>query len=187
MKKLLTFIFCLFCLYSTAFASYTGTYMFTATGNDKEQYTESIEDRVNQWFLDNGILYESDLEFLKKLEDGDEGGDENFSFCWSDATHTSGSWTSENKEVKFYSVKAGDQYAMYWVGENVFNGLFSTEHLFVGTNNNPALSHITFWTNNNTYTEQPIPEPSTFILVGLGLLFFVHKGRQKLSLMGNND
>lgn len=150
-----------------------GQWMFTVNGNDNEKYLDDIEDHINQWFSDNNILYKSDLEFLEKLEDKDEGKSGDFSFYWNNGSHKSGSWVSLNEEVKFYSIKAGNQYAMYWVGDNIFEGSFNTEQELLGKD----LSHITFWTNNNTYTSTP--EPATMLLLGLGLLGVAYTSRKE--------
>ena len=47
------------------------------------------------------------------------------------------------------------------------SGLFSTEHLENGGGNQPDLSHITIYTNDNVYDQTP--EPATLMLFGVGL------------------
>jgi len=155
-------------------ATYTGTYMFTENGNDNN--IDSVEARINKWFSDNSILYKSDLEFIGKLEAKEAGQNDDFSFVWSNSDHKSGVWSS-NEPVKFYSVKGGTQYAMYWVDPALDTGIFSTENVLNKGGNIPALSHISFWTNNNVYSQTP--EPGTMLLLGLGLLGLSYTQRKK--------
>jgi len=145
--------------------SYSGEWMFTVNGNDNN--VDDVENKINKWFDDKDILYHSDLEMLMKLEDKDAGKDGDFLFYF-DNDKKSGTWYS-SESVKFYSVKGSDQYAMYWVNPSLKEGLFSMEHIFKN-GKNPDLSHITFWTNNNTYETTSTPEPSTMALFFAGLL-----------------
>jgi len=175
---LIIFIIMMISIVFTAKANavYTGTYMFTEDGNDND--VDSVEDHINKWFSDNSILYKSDLELIGKLEENEAGQNDDFSFVWSNSDHKSGIWSS-NEPVRFYSVKGGTQYAMYWVDPALETGIFSTENLLNKGGNIPALSHISFWTNNNTYDTTPTPEPGTIILLGLGLLGLTYTQRKK--------
>lgn len=177
MKRLivLLFIICLLpCVNVFASPSYTGTYMFTAGGNDKAKNIDQIEDLINQWFSDEGLLYQADMEYLGKIEeDGStEGG--NFDVFWGDDTHTNGTWLAPEL-VKYYSVKAGPRYSMYFVDPEITTGLFSTEYEL----KSKTMSHISFWTNQGSYrTPSPTPEPTTSVLFGLGLLVLVGLNRK---------
>jgi hypothetical protein len=141
-------------------------------GNDNN--INDVENEINKWFGERNILYQSDLRMLMKLEDKDAGKDDDFSFYFN-SDNKSGTWFS-NESVKFYSVKGGNQYAMYWLDPSLIEGYFSMEHIFLKNGKNPDLSHITFWTNDNIY--KPTPEPSTIILFCVGLLCLSHINRK---------
>lgn len=137
---------------------YTGTYMFTVSGNDND--VNNVEQLVNQWFSDRG-MDDVDLNFSMKLEEGQFGLD---GYGYSGTK--SGTWFAPSL-VDFYSVKGGNQYAMYWVNPALSSGLFTTSHLVNGGGKNPTLSHISFWTSERGYNETP--ELSTLTLFMLGL------------------
>lgn len=187
MKKLFVTIILLLLISAPSFASptYMFDYMMTEVGNDQD--TNALEILINNWFTDNDILYQSDLEFLYKLEaeNADDTGlaEDGFSFTWGD-DHTVGTWESP-VPVKFFSVKGSDAYAVYWNPLKALEGTFSTEML---RESPPDLSHISFYTNDNIYGESlllggglptPTPEPTTSLLFGLGLLGLVGLVRRK--------
>jgi hypothetical protein len=98
------------------------------------------------------------------------GGDLGFTGSFTDdSPGSSGTWFAPqgwpDSDPIYYSLKAATSYALYYTfGET------SEEWEIDFTNNGgqiPDLSHISFWTaKGNT---NPVPEPATLALVGLGL------------------
>lgn len=169
-KKLIIIMALILLPFTTVNASpdYSGVHMFTELGNDND--VDKIENLVNTWFLDNGILYESDLEYYEKLEDYDSGNSNYKAYFEFDGGKTSGTWETDDPVI-FYSLKAGNKYAMYWLEVPKQEGIFSTEYYLTNKKDIAQdLSHITFYTNHNTYDTTHTPEPGTLVLLGLGLL-----------------
>ena len=137
---------------------YTGTYMFTASGNDDN--IDEVESLINQWFSINNIHHHAELTYLGK---DDVGGGKTGEWYWEEP-------------VKYYSVKGGNQYSVFWVDPSQTTGKWSTEFLLNGGGNHPDMSHISFWTNEDTYDTHPTPEPSTVALMSLGLASLVGTG-----------
>jgi len=79
-----------------------------------------------------------------------------------------GTWTCESPyELGFYAVKAGSQFALYYVDPSQGSGYWSTIHLQVGMRSNqPEISHLSALAGSTP----PVPEPATLMLVGSGLL-----------------
>jgi hypothetical protein len=182
MKKfILLVIICLFiCVNAIAGSTYSGIHIGTFKGNDSNSDIESL---INNYFITENILYETDIKETYKLENNEAGGLGDFYFNWTD-NNKSGKWYNKTP-INFYSVKGGSQFALYWMKNPVLNGFFSTEHLIVGKNNQPDLSHITIYINKNNIDLSDIiiynknngstnvPESSTLLLFGSGLLLLL--------------
>lgn len=83
-----------------------------------------------------------------------------------DGSCYSGSWSVAAPEmVSFYSVKAGNEYALYYVIPSDDEGSWSTEHVLNPAGNIPEISHLQ--AAYDTGTE--VPEPATMLLFGTGL------------------
>ncbi len=162
----------------------SGEYMFTVTGNDPSSPTadlSTLESSIQDWFFnEKGISLIVDLEFYAKADapsiaTTEGSGDLVLTY---ESDNQSGTWETA-EPIDFYSVKAGNQYALYWVDGGATSGTWSTEDLGVGRNNNqPTISHFSTW----KYTDEPapVPEPSTMILLGCGLVGIAGLGRRKL-------
>lgn len=138
----------------------SGIFMFDNVGNDSGNKGPSIsqmESRINDWFQNDGSSYNYGpiTDLLRfKLED------------FTEKETASGSWTTP-EPISFYSLKAGNGYAMFWVEKPSTTGTFST--YVNGLENYPdlngkELSHITF------YTANPVPIPAAAWLLGSGML-----------------
>lgn len=157
----------------------TGEYMFTVNGNDPSNPSADLyefEQRIEAWFLDTKLeTVDFDLEFYAKVDAGNtftNEGDGDLEVGYG-AENKTGSWNA-GTDVAFYSVKAGNQYALYWLDGGASEGYWNTEDLFVGNGkNNPSISHISTWIS--TGGDQPgdpgapVPEPSTVILLVCGI------------------
>ncbi|MDM8556884.1 PEP-CTERM sorting domain-containing protein [Desulfococcaceae bacterium HSG7] len=170
--------------FSGSVGAYTGTYMFTKKGNDSNTPESTIEAEINKFFADHNIIHdEVDLDFFAKVDapDSANGG---LTLTY-DATRLFGTWSTGDQLIEYYSVKAATQYAFYWIEGGASSGVWSTEHLKNGGGNIPAISHLSTWNAIDSDEPPPpgpgpaVPEPSTIILLGFGLLGLVAFKRKR--------
>lgn len=98
------------------------------------------------------------------------GSDGDLVVTW-ETSHKSGTWSTSGSDpavaVEFYSVKAANEFALYYLDPALENGIWTTAHLLTpNLKNQPTISHLTAM-----YTEvPPVPEPATMLLLGSGLI-----------------
>lgn len=159
----------------------SGQYMFTVSGNDPSNPSadlSSFEAMIEAWFVDQGNPTDVDLDFYAKVDapaTSTTEGTGDLTLTFGDEAK-SGEWFA-GVEIAFYSVKAGNQYALYWVDPASSSGTWSTEDLFVGRGNHPELSHLSAWVNAGATVHTP--EPATLMLLGSGLLGVAAFGRRR--------
>ena len=177
MKKVcLALLLSVFTMFGFLSVSYSSThsnpveYMFTMPVNDSNTPRTVIEKEINEWFLDKKITREEEtqLDFYSKIKAPD--------LTYGDGK-LSGAWSTDDP-IEFYSVKAGNKFAFYWVGVEggSKNGTWTTEELKNGGGNIPALSRLSSW---NPSPPIPNPEPTTILLFGFGLLGLAGVSRKK--------
>ncbi len=94
-------------------------------------------------------------------------------------TGTSGDWWADDSLSGiplYYSLKAGQEFELYKTDGDL-EGLWDTLGITNKYDKARRLSHISFWTSEGS--SAPIPEPSTALLFGLGLLAFAGFARKK--------
>lgn len=151
----------------------TGQWMFTESGNDSNTDISVLEGLIEGWFDDNGYAganYDEIglAEYAKVDEPDTTNGGLTLEY---DGDNFSGTWETD-APVNFYSVKAANEFAFYWVDPAAISGEWDTSKLSAGNGNQPAISHVTTWIMNGGGPgpgPEPIPEPSTVFLMGLGL------------------
>ena len=178
MKKLILILtnICLiaFVLTGTTFAlTNSGIYMYTVSGNDPSNPGADLtqfEQDIENWFLtDQGVTVDINLDFYAKIDAPSTTTTEGSGLLTLgyESDNKSGTWAA-GALINFYSVKAGPQYALYWVDPASAIGTWSTIDLFVGNGNHPEVSHISTWVSADPTA--PIPEPTTLLLLGTGLI-----------------
>jgi len=90
----------------------------------------------------------------------------------------SGTWSVLSSTlISYLTVKAGPQFAVYQLSPPSSSGSWTTAGLMVGRGNQPGLSHLSFWTAGGEEPQEP--EPSTYALVGSGLIFLAWRLRRR--------
>ena len=148
--------------------------MFTREGNDSNTDESIIEAAINDFFTDNNIDHDPvDLEFYAKVDaPGAYSANGGLTVTY-DATNLFGTWSTGDQLIEFYSVKAAKEFAFYWIEGGASSGEWSTEHLLNNGGNIPQISHLSTWNaldDPGDPPSDPVPEPSTIILLGFGLL-----------------
>lgn len=158
---------------------FSGVYMFTVIGlnNDTVDNMVQVESAAETWFsTEKNQTVDLEFVFYSKVEKPDTSS--------TDMTvaylpgNKSGTWTTTDP-VEFYTVKASTEFALYWLEGGASSGLWSTQHLRTNRGNVPEVSHLSTW--NQVDAPPPIPEPSTLILLGAGLvgLAYARRSRKK--------
>jgi len=106
---------------------------------------------------------------------------------------SSGTWASDpvSSTIEFYTVKAGDYFALYYLASPESTGSWSTFDIWSiggpGTGGHPRnggggleISHFFGYNSSST----PVPEPGTVILLGAGLVGLGLYGRRRMKIQG---
>lgn len=169
----------------------SGEFMFTIKGNDpssESQDQSGLEAQIEDWFLNEKNLEKDiELDFYAKVdapgsETTEGSGSLGLDYVGQDAGEAKwGRWEA-TEAIDFYSVKAGNGYALYWV-DSALSGTWNTED-----RQNKGISHLSTWriadagSSSITPPEaSAVPEPSTVLLLAAGLVAVVGLKRKRMT------
>ncbi|BHH85021.1 PEP-CTERM sorting domain-containing protein [Desulforhopalus sp. 52FAK] len=151
-------------------ADWSGYYLGTVAGNDNKLLEGTI-----RHYLDD-TTYSANLDKIENKVGGETSSD--FSVTYS-SDYKTGTWATTNPltdAVQFYVIKGSDEWALYYLDPAQTDGKWTTEHLTNGGGNIPEISHISV---SLTEPVNPVPEPTTMLLFGTGLLGLAGFSRRK--------
>lgn len=161
--------------------------------NDREFNVNWLVDSYNQDPSNTQAIPDS-LTLLGKYEDGNWlnpvwGNDTPYFnvYDWWD----SGIWTETSQAFDgpiYFSIKTSPQFSLYYAGNSTFS-YWENGQLYTvpGSYWNTAeagwkqMSHISFWTATPDTPPNPVPEPGTVLMFGLGVLGLAGMGRKYMS------
>ena len=147
---------------------YSGEFINIFDGNDTIATMNSIETDVESWFsTQKGITRDIEFALYDKIDAPDTTGS-NMTITY-DASNLFGTWAT-NVFIEFYTVKASNKFALYWIDGGATFGNWTTEHIGVH-----EISHLSTWNSLTT----PTPEPATMLLFGFGLIGLAGAVRKK--------
>jgi hypothetical protein len=174
--------------------------IYIDTYSDNDNNLTYIQGLVSQWFLTeyDFVFDATSLEEYAKVnfdEDGDTSPDGNLVLNYNmndEDESTSGFWSTTDT-VNLFSVKAGNGnsgggFALYWLGDETdptdstywgaSGGYWNTDDVY-----SRGISHFSTWTltDGGDPPAGQVPEPSTMLLFGLGILGLAGFGRKRLS------
>lgn len=178
-----------------------GTYIYNNSGD----YIGTVLDANDSLDLVDAVLetYFGDIDIIltsyAKVEEGDTSSSSDLGSLYVDyadayksgtwATYTPGWDTSTVPAVwmpgmspypdpsetvlNFYVVKGAKEFALYWINPAMSAGTWNVENLLTKSGNIPTISHF------SGYVATSVPEPSTMLLLGCGLIGLAAFGRRK--------
>lgn len=166
--------------------------LFIMEGTVNESKIVDIETAINAWFQGADLSGQSDIVAWNDNTEGLTHDTVDLSL-WDkvdapdtnsgnlvvdyDAGNLTGTWTSANGElVEFYTVKAGNQFALWYVEGGTNNAEWSTEGLVVGNGNQPAISNLAIL-DSGTQTAPFNGSVFSLGLVGVALSLYRRKSR----------
>lgn len=149
----------------------SGELMYVAAGNNEgiNFSNGTVEFAVETWLINKGYL--TNRSSFTLFDSNGIVSFQNYDTSGTPVTSASnsGTWsvTTPGYALNFYTVKAANAYAMYFVSPADVTGSWSTFDLWSGGygGNSLEISHFT------GYNAEPseVPEPATLILFGTGL------------------
>jgi hypothetical protein len=93
----------------------------------------------------------------------------------------SGTWDvlDNSIAISYLSVKASDRFTLYAYSPAVNFGDWSTANILNNKGKQQELSHLSLWLASTTNTPAPVPEPSTVMLLGGGMLGIISWSRRR--------
>ena len=161
-------------------SDFAGYYIGTVSGNT-DGNANSFETIISYY-----LGFDSSLKHIKVESDDFEGlaegshteGTTTLTVTFDDfkdGEPISGTWSLNNSYgFGFYAVKGGPEFALYFVDPAQSSGKWTTRHLVNKGGEQPALSHFSGDPN-----PMPVPEPTTLLLLGAGLLGLGFVGRRR--------
>ncbi|MCF8095220.1 MAG: PEP-CTERM sorting domain-containing protein [Desulfobacteraceae bacterium] len=162
-----------------------GDFLGVFSGNDNE---ENVATALDTYF---GYEYYVTLASKTEFEEGGWGPDKDYDYeiiienqdLNDDGEPYSGTWevSPYNTAIDFYTVKAGNAFALYGLDPAESTGSWSTYHLWVESIGNEPLGISHFSAFNPT---EKVPEPAAMLLLGVGMVGIAGWTRGRLKKKG---
>lgn len=156
----------------------SGNYLGTIVGGVSGGYDKNL---LQSWI--DALTTDYEIQSFAKWDGGDSGSQITVNTSGNDGGR-SGQWQVNDSGssggldmLSFYTVKGGQDIALYNVDPPAIQGTWNVENLSIAgdSGNPPKISHF-----SAAIESSPTPEPTTWLLFGLGLLGFLVFNRNKL-------